>query len=367
MRSHAVIGMNFGDEGKGLMTDYLVHKFGGTVVRVNGSAQAGHTVVTPEGKRHVFHHFGSGTFLGAPTHLSLYFMVHPMLFRPERDVLTKEFGLKPVVSCSPVAQIITPYDMALNQLIADKSQHGSVGMGVHECWLRQRTLPFCVNDLETDLLYGMSLFESRMSTHAEFALWRAAAMGVNLIDHPVMQNEDVVARFKEDCKFFVENLSKFSPTEHYVFEGAQGLQLDPRYGVMPYCTPSDCGMRNVAYVADSLGVSVEAVYVTRSYVTRHGNGPLDHEWTEYGTCFEDKTNLDHVYQGPLRFGELRGHYFETAQKDFANFSRYGDIQRFAVTHLDQHDSGAHHRHTPKYFANGETRLNVSEERHYATD
>jgi adenylosuccinate synthase len=54
MRARAVIGANFGDEGKGLITDYLCATQGaGMVVRFNGGAQAGHTVVTPDWRRHV--------------------------------------------------------------------------------------------------------------------------------------------------------------------------------------------------------------------------------------------------------------------------------------------------------------------------
>jgi len=65
----AVIGANFGDEGKGLMTDVLASRAPSRtlVVRANGGAQAGHTVVTPEGRRHVFGHVGSGALCGAPT------------------------------------------------------------------------------------------------------------------------------------------------------------------------------------------------------------------------------------------------------------------------------------------------------------
>ena len=84
MKISVVIGANYGDEGKGLATDYLASQ--GTkslVVRFNGGAQAGHTVVTPDGCRHVFHHFGSGVFAEADTFLSKFFIVNPILFRTE--------------------------------------------------------------------------------------------------------------------------------------------------------------------------------------------------------------------------------------------------------------------------------------------
>ena len=76
-----VIGANFGDEGKGLMTDYYAaqaaeQKKTAIVVLSNGGAQRGHTVVTCGGKRHVFHHFGSGTYAGADTYLPEKYIVN---------------------------------------------------------------------------------------------------------------------------------------------------------------------------------------------------------------------------------------------------------------------------------------------------
>lgn len=65
--SYAVIGAGYGEEGKGLLTDALAHSLGAAamVIRHNGGAQAGHTVTLPDGRRHVFHHVGSGTRHGA--------------------------------------------------------------------------------------------------------------------------------------------------------------------------------------------------------------------------------------------------------------------------------------------------------------
>jgi adenylosuccinate synthase len=66
VRADVIIGANFGDEGKGLMTDFLAAKSEKNclVVRFSGGSQAGHTVVTPD-RRHIFHHFGSGSIFGS--------------------------------------------------------------------------------------------------------------------------------------------------------------------------------------------------------------------------------------------------------------------------------------------------------------
>lgn len=85
MKARVVIGSSFGDCGKGLVTDYLCSQGAGIVVRFNGGANAGHTVVTPDGQRHVFSHFGSGTLLGVPTFLSSFFVCNPIQFAKELD------------------------------------------------------------------------------------------------------------------------------------------------------------------------------------------------------------------------------------------------------------------------------------------
>ena len=80
----AVIGAGYGDEGKGLFTDYFANQHNDSIIcRSNGGAQAGHTVVTPNGIRHVFSHLGAGSFSDKPTFLSEHFICNPLLFKKE--------------------------------------------------------------------------------------------------------------------------------------------------------------------------------------------------------------------------------------------------------------------------------------------
>ena len=67
MSTYVVVGLQFGDEGKGLLTNFLCQESPNSlVVRYSGGQQAGHTVVL-DGKQHVFSNFGSGTLNGNPT------------------------------------------------------------------------------------------------------------------------------------------------------------------------------------------------------------------------------------------------------------------------------------------------------------
>ena len=80
MTIHIVVGLGFGDEGKGAITDKLVREHNAhTVVRFNGGPQANHRVVTPEGLDHCFSQFGSGTLVpGVRTVLSRFMIVDPL-------------------------------------------------------------------------------------------------------------------------------------------------------------------------------------------------------------------------------------------------------------------------------------------------
>ena len=116
------------------MVDYLCQFGGEVVVRFNGGAQAGHTVVTPDGMRHVFHHFGSGTLYGVPTFLSQYFICNPIVFLREMADLEK-MHVTAAVFAHPDCLVTTFADMMINQAKESKrgdKRHGSVGMGIHE-------------------------------------------------------------------------------------------------------------------------------------------------------------------------------------------------------------------------------------------
>ena len=80
-----VIGANYGDEGKGLVTN-AVTKNNGLVILGNGGAQRGHTVVH-DGIRHVFHHFGSATLKGAASYASAAFLLNPVEYSREVNEL----------------------------------------------------------------------------------------------------------------------------------------------------------------------------------------------------------------------------------------------------------------------------------------
>jgi adenylosuccinate synthase len=325
MRARAVIGANFGDEGKGLITDYLCAMQGaGIVVRFNGGAQAGHTVVTPEGQRHVFGHFGSGTLAGVPTYLSQFFILNPIVFFREVTEL-HAMGVRPVVYAHPDCLVTTFADMMINQALETKrgnGRHGSVGLGISETIERSMVPELKIT--MSDLWNRISGLESRL---AEICGKYAAFRTGSKIKEPEM-----LQKFIECCWAFAERVEPLGMGQCVdpVFEGAQGLLLDQgNKEFFPHVTRSNTGLANVRTLCAQARITeIDAYYVSRTYLTRHGAGPLPGE--DPAMAFEDDTNVDHPWQGRIRFAPLD---VKALHKRCA--ADCGGAPQIILTHCDQ--------------------------------
>ena len=289
--AHAVIGANWGDEGKGLAVDAIAARLSGTckdvvVVRTNGGAQAGHGVERPDGGRHIFHHVGAGTFAGAATHLSRFFVAHPMMLGAELAGLS-HLGTSPrTITIDPRAAVTTSWDMAINQALEAAragSRHGSTGLGFGETVERHETGPRLV---AADL-WRSNLRSRLLDIRDGWLPGRIAALRLDLDVSPLLPiltgGIDLVDRFLEDCDRFTRSVALMDDADlaladAIVLEGAQGLQLDMTFGTFPHVTRSRTGLANMLAVAAEAGIeAIAPLYVTRSYATRHGAGPLPHE------------------------------------------------------------------------------------------
>lgn len=307
-----VIGANFGDEGKGLMTDYYAAKSDSIVVRFNGGAQAGHTVVTPDGKRHVFSHIGSGSFAGAETFLSRYFVCNPLLFQKEWDVLSPKCAI-PQIHVDAAAIVTTPYDMMINQIAEDmrgNSRHGSCGMGFGETIERCQHGSLALS--YSDLSDTASLRTKLAKIRKEWLPQRLAALGFATLPEKWQErvaSAGIADKFIEDTAFFLQATKQAAASflgdtkKHIVFEGAQGLMLDQTRGIYPHVTRSNTGLKNVLPLAIDAGIGeMNVTYVTRAYLTRHGAGPLENEEVSPPAAgIKDETNVLNDWQGSLRY------------------------------------------------------------------
>lgn len=308
----AVIGAGYGDEGKGLLTDAFAAMGASLVVRANGGAQAGHTVTTPDGRRHVFHHYPSGALAGVPGHLGRRFVCHPMMLASERASLAA-LGGRLDLSADPRAAVTTPWDMMVNQ-IAERSRggtrHGSCGLGFGETVERDGFPEFALR--VGDLARGDTL-DRLVRIRRDWLPLRLERLGLSPTqdESDLIANDAILERFADDLEGFVGLVdvrqdASLGTEPGLLFEGAQGLMLDQDYGSFPHVTRSYTGIRNVAEILGEAGIErIEVTYATRAYVTRHGAGPLAGE-TDRAEGFDviDRTNVPNPWQGAIRYAPL---------------------------------------------------------------
>lgn len=348
-----VIGANFGDEGKGLMTDYFANEAkkqeqSCLVVCHNGGSQRGHTVVSPAGLRHVFHHFGSGNFMGADTYLSSEFIVNPIIFNRELSELkAKEAITKCFVDRN--CRITTPFDMMINQIIEEyrgDSKHGSCGLGIFETIVRSRTdKSYTVEEFSNMSVRDMRIYLNNIAT--EYLPDRLKQLGIETIPpakwEEILSGKDhIIENYIDDFLFMLDNVQIINSGivddyNYVIFEGAQGLLLDQNnLSYMPHLTPSNTGIKNPLDIIGTRKADVEACYVSRTYMTRHGAGRFDTECkkSDINENIVDLTNVPNPYQDTIRYGMLILNDLKNrilSDLGSANVSR-----SIAITHLNEY-------------------------------
>ncbi len=374
-----VIGLNLGDEGKGLVTDYFAaQSFLANRrclnVLTNGGSQRGHTVTLPSGERHVFRHFGSGSFLGAYTYLPEYYIVNPMNWAMEYRQLVGRGTILYPLFINKNCPLTTPYDMIANQMIEESrgsQRHGSCGVGIWETILRG----------------GITVGEMASKTDEEKAEYlrfvrdeyftnRISSKGIisNKKWESIINSDTLIANYIYDFNWMIRNsiladddiLNKF---QSIIFENGQGLLLDQNIsGYGKNTTPSNTGLRNPSEIINKLkiDIDVEVCYVTRTYMTRHGVGRFDTECNHNiisGKIKSDLTNHFNEFQGNLRYGVLDWNAAEKrAVEDFEKFGNPDWKLSFFFTHVNECSIPARYDFNSfcTYTSDGPTRNNIKE-------
>lgn len=342
-RIFCVTDLMFGDSGKGTITDALTRELGASlIVRANGSAQAAHHVMTSDGRQHCFAQFGSGTLAGARTHLSRYMSVEPLGLLREAGHLEECYGLTDafdLLTIDPDAPVITSYHRALNRL-RERSRgdqpHGSCGIGAGEL---QSEIAQGREVLRWYMLGDRTLTRGWLDEIRARLQREAQAL-------PVRMTRDVEHLFAEfdktpdvwmDRAMSIAKLVRQSPVIPFddrpaIFEGAQGVLLDQSVGFHPFTTWSACTFANADTLLAEHDIPREEVTrigVLRSFVTRHGPGPLPTEDRSLRHLVTDDHNQTNEWQGPLRVG-----YFDVVLASYA-VQAVGGVDYLALTHLDK--------------------------------
>mgnify|MGYP003391913723 CR=1 FL=1 len=356
-----LVGLGFGDEGKGSITDFLCRKHNAHLVcRFNGGAQAGHNVVTSDGKHHTFSQFSSGTLAGAETYLSRYMIVNPLLLQYEEEHLVT-LGVTDAyqrLTIDEGALVTTPFHMAMNRLREmhreafltckkiGKGRHGSCGMGIGE------TVSDSIQDPDGSIRMRDFRKQSVVKDKLEAIRHKKMVEAIHLLDdlpvelsgemtkkimseYGLLEDKTLIDYCMDQYYNLIDNVGVRVVDQDYllgalesgttIFEGAQGVLLDEEYGFHPHSTWSNCTFHNALELLKGFSGKVTRMGVTRTYLTRHGAGPFPSEDPD-ARLVEHNTKGE--WQGAFRVG-----FYDFVLARYAR-EILGGMDEVALNHLD---------------------------------
>lgn len=283
MTSLAIIGAQWGDEGKGKITDLLGQK-ADYVVRFQGGNNAGHTIIVGDEKI-ILHQIPSGILHENCVSIIAHGVVfEPEAFMEEFAIVNAKIPVTPErLKISLNATIITRYHKLLDSIRegATKNKIGTTGKGIgpaYEDKVGRRAIK--MKDLfNKDVLIKKLTIALEEKEHLFKNLYQ--------VDYPTIQEEaDRLYEYGQTLFPFVEDtFSLIDQATHtgkkILFEGAQGVLLDIDYGSYPYVTSSSTGAAGIYTGAGvTNGVVTEKLGIVKAYTTRVGEGPMPTEIAE---------------------------------------------------------------------------------------
>ena len=289
MKVTTIIGAQWGDEGKGKVTDYLAEGCK-VVARSQGGNNAGHTIVV-DGKKHKLHLLPSGILRKAVVSvIGNGVVVNPDVLLKELDNLDGERGQ---LLISDRAHVIMPYHKLLDggeESSKGKSMIGTTGNGIGPCYSDKAS--------RVGIRMGDILDDDILIERLEKALPRNQA----LLDHYGMKNDLTIDSLLSLCRNWRNELGEYITDasllvnkhidngDNVLLEGAQGVHIDIEYGTYPFVTsssPTTAGAALGSGIAPSKITDV--VGVTKAYLTRVGSGPFPTELEdEMGEMIREK-------------------------------------------------------------------------------
>ena len=323
MEVKVVIGANYGDEGKGLVSGNLAREAAKKNKKIltvfyNGTVQRAHSFGDT-----IRHCSAAGEEFGSDTYYHSMFVIDPITLW-----LTQS-----KVYLSPNCRLILPCDIAANRKLetsrGDK-RHGSCGFGLFAAVTRSIRLD--------------KVILAEMLARPYYLYNRLREIGNQ--DYDEIYNMDNFMRaatyIVNTCEIInFEELLKKNHYDTIIYEGGQGLLLDQtNKDDFPHLTPSCVGVLNIAQDIVKLNCIPDLYYVSRTYMTRHGAGPMEAE------CLKENINPDIVdlvnqpnpWQGELRFGYINlDSLYTRIKKDASIYTNNANIN-LVFTQLNYTDN-----------------------------
>lgn len=332
MSNVAVIGLQWGDEGKGKITDVLASD-ADLVVRFQGGANAGHTLVVGD-KVIKSHLIPSGILY--PKKISVIgtgCVFDPEIFEEELKVLNRTTRKTGKILISENCHVVFPFHKVMDGVKEKKRGPSAIGTtkrGIGPCYAdKYNRIGIRVSDLvhagNIKQLIKNNLREKNFLLRHRFK-------------HPIVSYKkmyDWADKYRQFLKPFIGDTESVindyaSKNKNILFEGAQGSMLGIDYGTYPYVTSSNTVAGNV-YIGGGLSPEypLKVLGVVKAYATRVGNGPFPGELNnKLGNRIREKGNEFGATTGrPRRTGWLNLKLLESVVK-------INGVTGLALTKLD---------------------------------
>jgi adenylosuccinate synthase len=278
-----IVGGQWGDEGKAKIVDFLMPGHD-VVIRYQGGANAGHTVVNQDG-RFAFHQIPSGILYPHVTGiLGNGMVVDPFAFLDElRELMQRGMDVNERIRISSAAQVVMPYHRMLDNLYETDlkgASIGSTGKGIGPAYADKH--------MRSGLRMGIFLREKGelfdvVKTRTEWSnrllgLFGAPPLSAEKVASDFVNIKELISGFVVDTQELVHRM--LAEGKRILLEGAQGTLLDVDHGTYPFVTSSSCTVGGAVIGSGLAPRNIGSVMgIFKSYITRVGNGPMPTELT----------------------------------------------------------------------------------------
>ena len=275
-----IVGAQWGDEGKGKVTDFFAGE-SDYVVRFHGGNNAGHTVIV-DGNTFKLHLIPSGVVYGSPISIiGNGVVVDPNALLNE-IAYVKEKGIEPKLLVSDRAHVIMPYHIVLDGALS--GHQGSLAAGS----TRRGIAPVYAdkmfrNGIRMVDLLEPDVFREKLEKGYAFAKGLIEKSLGQILEITIDEIFDTYLDYGEKLKTYICDTSVELYKAHkagktILFEGAQGISLDVDHGVYPFTTSSNTA---AGHISTGTGVSFRdidrIIGVVKAYLSRVGESPLPSE------------------------------------------------------------------------------------------
>lgn len=275
MQTVVVVGTQWGDEGKGKITDFLAQR-SDIVVRYQGGNNAGHTIVL-DGKKYALHSIPSGILNpNIQNILANGMVINPKALLIELDKLE---GMDYKIAISDRAHVIMPYHLMLDEAKEASLTHkiGTTHKGIGPAYTdKAERTGLRMGEFVNEELFKSRLSEILIQKNQQLALYGKKPLAFNDIFLEYKVYADRLRPFVTNTSILINEA--ISKGKKVLFEGAQGTLLCLDHGTYPFVTSSS---PTAASVPINTGVAPwlinGAIGVTKAYTTRVGSGPMPTE------------------------------------------------------------------------------------------